>query len=83
MNDFKEQIQFNEIARKLNREFQIANEEIITKAFIQDIGKSLRIYIKTGDHNPPHFHVESKQRDIDFRIRIDDLELYPRKRIVD
>jgi hypothetical protein len=45
-----------------------------TKRFIASTG-DLRIEVYPKDHNPPHFHVISKQRGIDARFDIETLNL--------
>ena len=70
----QEVVDFDDIALELNRVIQIEGREIITKGFMQsDIRKSLRIYVKSGDHNPTHFHVESKQRKYDQKFTTDSI----------
>jgi hypothetical protein len=51
----------------------------ITKAFI-DKYKDLEFHIYPKDHFPPHFHVISKQRNIDARFHIESFELISEKR---
>lgn len=45
----------------------------LTKGLVGKV-KDLRFIIHTDDHEPFHFHVESLQRHIDAKIRIDNLE---------
>ncbi|MBP6740559.1 MAG: DUF4160 domain-containing protein [Leptospiraceae bacterium] len=40
---------------------------------ICDLTDGIRIYINSGDHNPPHFHVYNK--DYEALIRISDFEI--------
>jgi len=49
------------------------------KRFIASTG-DLRIEVYPKDHNPPHFHVISKQRNIDARFDIETLNLINTKR---
>lgn len=37
--------------------------------------KDLKIYVYPGDHEPPHFHVKSTQRDIDATFHLHSREL--------
>ncbi len=41
--------------------------------------RDLKIYVYAGDHNPPHFHVKSTQRDIDAKFHLHTRELYKDK----
>lgn len=45
-----------------------------TKHFVDRVG-DIEIHVWPGDHDPPHFHVYSKQRSIDATFYIDTLEL--------
>jgi hypothetical protein len=50
----------------------------LIKRHIASVG-SLKIYLCPKDHDPPHFHVESKQRNMNARFRVDTLEYYDMK----
>lgn len=68
-------IEFEEIARCLDRCIQFENKEIMVKGFMpSNIKKSLRIYIHSCDHNPVHFHVESEQRKFDQKFSVGNIE---------
>jgi hypothetical protein len=50
----------------------------LIKRHIASVG-SLKVYVCPQDHEPPHFHVESKQRNMNARFYLDSLELYNMK----
>jgi hypothetical protein len=60
---------FEDIAVKLDHLIDIEKDRLIIKALIKsDIKESMRIYVHSGDHNPPHFHINSSQRNIDLKL---------------
>ncbi len=51
----------------------------LIKRRITSVG-GLEIYVYPQDHDPPHFHVVSKQRKIDARFHLETLEVISMKR---
>lgn len=49
------------------------------KKYVASAGE-LQIILHTNDHDPPHFHVQSKQKGYDASFYIDNLELYRENR---
>ncbi len=76
MNEINfEEFYFEDIALSLHRVIQIENREIITKGFINSsIRKSLSIYVRSNDHNPSHFHIESVQRSYNQKFSVDEIK---------
>ena len=64
----------NELEKHIdNTRIWVDGRVIITKAFVASV-KDLRFILHPKDHNPPHFHVISKQRNIDAKFSIDPIE---------
>lgn len=47
----------------------LINPDLIKKERVDKIG-DLEILIYTNDHNPPHFHVKTKERSVDAKFLI-------------
>lgn len=56
-------------------EFLLDNPNVIDKQRIETI-EHLEVIIYPNDHNPPHFHVKSKDLKIDAKFLIETGELY-------
>ncbi|EKE19665.1 MAG: hypothetical protein ACD_8C00124G0014 [uncultured bacterium] len=74
-NSEEEIFEFEDISLGMDRCFQIEMGEMITKGFVKTgISKNLMVFVRSGDHNPPHFHIISNQRNIDQKFSIESLE---------
>ena len=58
----------------LNQHFKFGGIDLSIKERIETIG-NMQIVIYSNDHNPPHFHVFSKDRSIDAKFTIKECEL--------
>ena len=66
--------EFDEISLKLDCWIQVQAGERITKGFVETgIRKNLRIFVHSDEHNPCHFHIESKQRHFRQKFGVDNL----------
>lgn len=69
------EIDLDDVAFNLNRFFQIADGEIIIKGFVPtNIEKSLRVFVRSGDHLPIHFHIDSLQRGYSQKFRMNPIK---------
>ena len=55
-------------------EKHLKNSDLVTKERVTTID-DLQVKIYPNDHNPPHFHVLSKNREIDAKFSIEKCEL--------
>ncbi|WP_445366861.1 DUF4160 domain-containing protein [Methylomonas sp. BW4-1] len=55
-------------------ELHLNNPNIATKERVETID-DLQVIIYSNDHNPPHFHVKTKNLQIDAKFKIEDCEL--------
>lgn len=72
---------FNKILADLLDFYMVQDPEeldnIASKGIIKeevDRVRSMSVIIYPNDHNPPHFHVKSKNGDVDAKFKIDDGE---------
>lgn len=78
-----ERVDRNNLAAVLERQLdttEVSPEGLVykIKKYIASAGE-LRLEMHPQDHDPPHFHVTSKQRKIIAKFRVDDLELIREK----
>lgn len=55
-------------------EFHLKDVNSATKERVATI-EDLKVIIYSNDHNPPHFHVKTKNLNIDAKFKIEDCEL--------
>lgn len=58
----------------MNAPFELIIKNMIIKERVATI-KNMQIIIYSNDHNPPHFHVKSKDNSVNAKFRIDDCTL--------
>jgi len=74
-------ISLDKIASDLDKFFNytVFNPEVgvyyIKRQVCNIHGTGFRVEVRTSDHNPPHFHIISNQRDINASFSIDTLEV--------
>ncbi len=73
--DDKKIFNFDLIAIKLDSHIQIEAREIVTKGFVNTgIKKNFQVFVRSGDHEPCHFHIKSIQRNFEQKFSIGDLK---------
>jgi hypothetical protein len=74
-NDSQSNISLERVSQILDRFLMVENREMMTKGLIQtNIQKGLQIYVRSNDHNPPHFHIESTQRHYHQKFTIEGID---------
>ncbi len=74
-NKSQQNISIEKVSQILDRFLMVENREMMTKGLIQsNIQKGLQIYVRSNDHNPAHFHIESTQRHYHQKFTIKGIE---------